>query len=312
MGRRRRKRVSGLNLLLAINKPAGLVTRSVDNHIGCVLRDDCVGHIGTLDPAVTGVLVIAIGQARKLISRIEDDKRKAYAAHIVFGTQTDTDDAEGTVIREAPIPKELAEFAYAREVLSSFVGRSMQRPPNYSAIKVDGVRAYDRARAGEVFELPKREIEVFDARLCGIDTTDGVAWDCEFVVSAGTYIRALARDMGTATQSAAHLGRLCRTASGLVSLDDCITLEQLDELGPERAHEAALDPCAVLGYPQYRLSDRELERARNGVALATKLEGDASPYSLVHGDKLYGVWSLQDGMLRPLTNCPQGIEGVRQ
>ncbi len=310
--RGRNRRTSGLNLLLGVNKPYGEVTRAIDNFVGNVLQDDGVGHIGTLDPAVTGVVVLGVGQARKLIPRIEDGKRKAYAARIAFGTQTDTDDAEGRVIREAASPHNLLDSTYGNEVLSSFVGRIMQRPPNYSAVKVDGVRAYDRARAGEVFELPPREVEVFEATLRAVVVENGVVmWDCDFVVSTGTYIRALARDLGEAVEGAAHLASLCRTASGLVALADCTTLQRIEELGPEGVRSVALDPVKVLGYPFYVLDERELAGVQNGRAFRPRKKLREGFVSLVHGSALYGVWNYVDGFLRPETNCPQGVDGVR-
>lgn len=313
--RRRSRRTSGLNLLIAIDKPYGAVTRAVDNAVADALGDDGVGHIGTLDPAVTGVVVVAVGQAKRLIARIEDGKRKSYAATIRFGFETETDDAEGAPTRMAEVDERLRDADYAREVLAGFVGEIRQRPPRYSAIKVNGVRAYDRARAGEQFELPERDVVVHEVLLVDIDDTDGVAWRCMFSVSAGTYVRALARDIGRAAGSAAHLSALCRTASGNVALRDCITLEQVQELGAERIGKAALDPVQVLGLPAYTLTAQELEHVRNGRAFAPAGDvaetGEAQELCVVRDGRLYGVWRMGGGLLRASVNCTQGIEGVR-
>ncbi len=310
---RHARRSCGLNLLFAVDKPAGQVTRALDNAVQDALHDDGVGHIGTLDPAVTGVVVLCVGQARKLISLIEEGKRKSYKATIAFGTQTDTDDAEGAPIRIAPVPDSVRDAAYARDVLARFAGVLDQVPPKYSAIKVDGVRAYDRARAGEEFELPARSVEVHDARLVDIwqDDEGVVCWECDFDVSAGTYVRALARDIGRAVGSAAHLGRLCRTASGNVSLADCVTLEQVMAAGCEGIGEFALDPTKVLGLPVRRLTAAELEDVQNGRFLSAQDAIDESCVSIVRESRLYGVWQARDGRLRPRVNCPLGIEGVR-
>lgn len=312
--RRRKRRVSGLNLLLAVNKPYGEVTRAVDNFVGRVLKDDGVGHIGTLDPAVTGVLVLAVGQGRKLIACIEEGRRKTYSASIAFGTQTDTDDSQGEVIRTAPVPPELYDEAYARRVVEGLVGCARQRPPRFSAIKIDGVRAYDLARAGVEFELPERDIQIYEARLNGIETDGGLRWLCDFVVSPGTYIRSIARDIGYEVGSAAHLGALCRTTAGAVTLDDCVSLEQIQELGPEGVRGVALDPVRVLGHPVYHLTQEELARVGYGTPFVPR---EGSGYaedqlvSLVRGTALYGVWRMQGGRLRPHANCPLGVEGVR-
>lgn len=312
---KRAKRSCGLNLLLAVDKPLGMVTRALDNEVQDALQDDGVGHIGTLDPAVTGVVVLCVGQARKLISLIEDGKQKSYAATIAFGSQTTTDDAEGDVVRIAPVPPCVADKDYARSIVASFVGIQEQVPPKYSAIKVDGVRAYDRARAGEDFELPARTIEVFDARLTdvvvGEQASDVVSWRCEFDVSAGTYVRALARDIGVAVGSAAHLAALCRTASGTVSLDDCVLMEHIKEIGTKGVGAFALDPTKVLGLPIRHLEPRELESVQNGRFLSAQGMPEDALVSLVLNDKLYGVWQVRGGRLRPRTNCPLGIEGVR-
>ncbi len=314
MSRRRSKRTSGLNLLFALNKPSGMVTRSVDNAVGNALMDDGVGHLGTLDPSVTGVLVLAVGQGRKLISCIEEGKRKGYMGSIAFGEERATDDAEGDVTHTADIPSELYDYAFAEKAVAALVGRRMQRPPRYSAVKVGGVRAYELARGGEEFELPEREIEIYDARLVGIDTERGLRWLCSFEVSTGTYIRAIARDLGRALGCAAYLSDLCRTSSGNVRLSDCVTLEAIERTGRQGAREAALDPVRVLGFPTYCLEERELGLATHGTPFAPR---DACRYahdglvSLVRGNLLYGVWCLDGGLLRPKANCPMGVEGVR-
>ncbi len=313
MARRRRRRACGRNLLLAVNKPYGEVTRAVDNQVGKALADDGVGHIGTLDPAVTGVLVLAVGQARKLIPCVEEGRRKAYSARIVFGTQTDTDDAQGTSIKTAPVPERVLDESYARDVLSCFVGSGKQRPPRFSAIKVDGVRAYDRARAGEDFELPERDIVVYEASLAKVGTLEDPYWDCDFVVSPGTYIRALARDLGPMVGSVAHLGQLCRTASGLVTLDDCVDLQQIVDCGLDGVGALALDPVKVLGFPVVELGPKDLECVRNGRQFAPANLGpatDGALFSLINDGRLYGVWRYADGVLRPHVNCPLGVEGV--
>lgn len=314
-GRRRNRRTCGRSLLIAINKPYGEVTRSVDNFVGKALGDDGVGHIGTLDPAVTGVLVLAIGQARKLIPGIEEGRRKAYSATIRFGTQTTTDDAEGQVVRTSDVPPCVFDEEYARKTLASLEGPGRQRPPRYSAVKVDGVRAYDRARAGEEFELPERDIVVYEASLTKAGSPHDPSWHCDFVVSPGTYIRAIARDLGPMVGSVAHLAALCRTASGLVTLDDCVTPQQVADLGLDEIHKVELDPAKVLGLPVYKLTKQELEHVGNGRAFVpTNAQGDSlGPFvSLVHGNMLYGVWRICDDMLHPHINCPLGVEGVRE
>ncbi len=313
-GGRRRRRSSGLNLLIAINKPYGEVTRAVDNRVGRAIGDGGVGHIGTLDPAVTGVLVLAFGQATKLINHIEEGRTKTYVGTISFGTQTTTDDAQGEALRTAEVPESLYDEAFAQSVIEGLRGPGKQRPPRFSAIKVNGVRAYELAREGVEFELPERDMHIYDARLLGIERDDGLGWCCEFVVSPGTYIRSIARDLGIAVGSAAHLSSLCRTGAGVVTLSDCVTLEQVEEAGREGVSALAIDPTYVLGLPTYVLSERELERARNGVPFVPANDVSAEEgqrLAIVRQGCLYGIWRMDGGYLRSVTNCPAGIEGVR-
>ncbi|MBR3226183.1 MAG: tRNA pseudouridine(55) synthase TruB [Atopobiaceae bacterium] len=313
-GGRRRRRSSGLNLLIAIDKPYGEVTRAVDNRVGRAIGDSGVGHIGTLDPAVTGVLVLAVGQATKLINHIEEGRTKTYVATISFGTQTTTDDAQGEVLRMAEVPQRLRDEGFARAAIEALRGPGKQRPPCFSAIKVNGVRAYELAREGVEFELPERDMYVYDARLLDIHNGDRLSWRCEFVVSSGTYIRAIARDVGIAVGSAAHLSSLCRTGAGAVTLDDCVTLEQVEDAGREGVSALAIDPTYVLGLPVYKLSEQELERARNGVPFVPTQTPDADEgerIAIVRQECLYGIWRMDEGRLRPMANCPKGIEGVR-
>ena len=312
--RRRKKRSCGLSFLLAINKPYGEVTRSVDNFVGRVLGDDGVGHIGTLDPAVTGVLVLAVGQATKLINQIEEGRQKTYSATIAFGCETETDDAEGAVTKSSGVPAQLYDEEFAKKTIESLIGPGVQRPPRYSAIKIDGVRAYDLARTGVEFELPEREITIYDARLTGIEDGEELRWHCDFVVSPGTYIRALARDIGRVVGSAAHLCALCRTSAGQVDLSDCVELEEVEKAGVEGILELALDPVQVLGLPTYELTAEELAKVCNGSAFAPRGSAtiaEGQRVSLVRGTCLYGVWAMENGLLRARANCPAGIEGVR-
>ena len=207
---------------------------------------------------------------------------------------------------------------FAKGVLREFVGEQEQVPPAYSAISVDGVRSYKRARAGEDVELPARTIEVYAADLVAVDEVDGRAvWTASFDVSKGTYIRSLARDIGRAAGSAAHVADLRRTASGPVTSGMCARIE---DLSPEHAHAAALDPARVLGIPVRELTDDELAAVLNGRAIPCGspraageplVPGDAaSTYALVNDGRLRAIAAREGDYLRMETVFPQGIEGV--
>lgn len=308
-----RRGTSGLNLLLAIDKPAGMSSHDVVDAVRRALGERRVGHAGTLDPAATGVLVVGVGQGTRLMGLLSSDT-KSYVASIRFGAETTTDDAEGEVTATAAVPDELRGQDAARELLSSFLGPQLQVPPQYSAISVGGRRSYARARAGESFELEPREVRVSAAELIGIDEREGdLSWQCAFTVSKGTYVRALARDLGRRAGSAAHLDMLCRTASGAVTLAQCVSLERLAELGAQGVEGVSLDPVRALALPRMDVLGRTEERVRNGLPLSKVPPelGNDGRVAITSGTSLIGVWQARGGRLRPVANFPQGIGGVR-
>ncbi len=314
-----RRQASGLSCLLAINKPVGLSSHDVVNRVRRALGERRVGHAGTLDPAASGVMIVGVGPATRLLGMLTlDDKR--YLAQVCFGTETSTDDAEGEVVREAAVPARLADAAEAQRELQALVGPCKQVPPAYSAISVGGQRAYARARAGQEVELPARDVTIYAADLIALDAGDPLVWTCSFHVSKGTYVRSIARDLGRACGTAAHLSGLHRTASGAIGISSCLTLEQLTEAGASRVAEYALDPVAALGLPTYHLNAEELADARLGRrlpcpqvadatgALRTLAEGER--VALVGNQTLVGVWERRRGSLASVANFPEGVMGV--
>ncbi len=315
--------VSGPNRLIAIDKPLGITSQGAVSRIHRALGVKKVGHAGTLDPAATGVLVVGVGQATRLLGLLTLDE-KGYEARIVFGTETATDDAEGEVTRTVVPDASLLDSAFAAKTVASLVGECDQVPPAFSAISVDGRRSYDRARAGEVVKLPPRHVEVYEARLIAVEgTTDEPVWRCAFRVSKGTYIRAIARDLGRSVGSAAHLGGLVRTASGSIELSACVPLDALVQDGAEAIDGCTVDPVRALGLPVRLVNESELadiscgRRIPAGFVLdLAGTEGLREPrggerVSLVRGDRLYGVWSRHGDVLSSEATFPEGIEGVR-
>lgn len=289
------------------------------NRVRRILGERRVGHAGTLDPAASGVLVVGVGQATRLMGQLTlDDKR--YEALVSFGTQTSTDDAEGEVICEAEVPARLAEPGVAEVVVSSLEGTCDQLPPAYSAISVEGQRAYARARAGKEVVLPTRQVTIYESRLLAVESSDPVQWRCSFHVSKGTYIRSIARDLGLSLGTAAHLAALRRTASGSIGLDLCVSLSQLEALGPSKVMECALDPVRVLGLATHELNDYEYEAVQVGRrftcrTVQDRLGGMRAPLldervSLTRQGRLMGVWRIVEGRLSCEANFPQGIGGV--
>lgn len=236
---------SGLSLVVGVDKPAGMTSHDVVNRCRKIFGEKRVGHTGTLDPMASGVLPICVGPATRLSSYLTSHD-KAYRAHIAFGFETDTDDACGAPIRAGACDDRLSDEAFARAYLQGLIGEHMQLPPAYSAIKVGGRKACDEARAGRIIELKPRPIEVMKADLLAIEASpsDGnPVWVVDFRVSKGTYIRALARDVGRDLGMCAHLAALRRMVSGTMALEDCVSLDTLSELGVR----AALDPVRLLG-----------------------------------------------------------------
>lgn len=305
---------SGLNLLLGVDKPEGLSSHDVVNRVRGILKERRVGHAGTLDPAATGVMVVGVGQGTRLMGLLTAET-KSYVATIAFGTSTNTDDAEGEVTDRRDVPETLEDPSVAKGIIEGFSGPQLQTPPSYSAISIDGKRAYRRARAGEDFDLAARPIDVKEAMLLDIvrrDLDDTLCWTCAFTVSKGTYIRAIARDLGVAAGTCAHLCALRRTASGTVTLTDCVTLDELSDLGAERVGEVCLDPAAALGLARCDLTPSELEDVICGRRLSRRgrdLE-EGELVSMVHGGKLYGVWEARDRSVRSKVSFPHGIWGV--
>lgn len=247
-------------MVLGIIKPSGITSHDVVSRVRSILNEKRVGHAGTLDPFATGVLPILVGPATRLNQYISSHD-KSYIAEIEFGTSTTTDDRCGEVLHEAPITACLSDAAFAEHILDSFRGRSMQMPPAYSAIKVNGKRAYDEARKGHIINLEPRPIEVYSARLLGIFDIDGaIVWKVTFHVSKGTYIRALARDIGKRAGIPAHLRELERESVGCVAMEDCCPLEKLEEASAE----AVVDPVALLGMRVLFVDEDERERIANG------------------------------------------------
>ena len=262
---------SGLSFVVGIDKPVGMTSHDVVNRCRRIFGEKRIGHTGTLDPLASGAMAVCVGPATKLSNYLTFHD-KTYIARIVFGAATDTDDAEGTVIRQAPVPEELADATVAQFVLDGMCGVQKQLPPAYSAVKVGGVKSYEAARAGSVIDLRPREIEVHRADLAfvGRDERGTLFWDVRFEVSAGTYIRSLARDLGVSRGTCAHLAALRRVRSGVLSVSECVSLEAL-ESDPNMGR---LDPIRLLGCRYCALEDAQLVKAvSNGARL--------SPESLV-------------------------------
>ena len=210
--------------LLLVDKPAGITSHDVVQLARRAYNEKSIGHLGTLDPFATGLLILLIGRFTRLATFIETEP-KVYEATIRFGAETDTDDCTGSVITEAPLPSRDAVLA----AIPSFTGTITQVPPAYSAKSVDGTRAYDAARMGEPLELEPVEVNVAS---WNVSATRDNEIDVTIECGTGTYIRSLARDLGRAAGSAAHLASLRRTRSGPFRVEDATTVDILKTSPP--------------------------------------------------------------------------------
>lgn len=275
MGRRTTGTVDGL---LLVDKPAGVSSHDVVSVARRALGEKRIGHGGTLDPFATGLLVILIGRATRLLPHLPGEP-KVYEATIRFGTETDTEDLDGTVVLERPLPTRAALLA----ALPALTGTVEQIPPAYSAKRVDGRRAYELARAGVTVELKPVTIRVERWEIMALTGADGQEIDAvsvsrdEFVQEArvrifcggGTYIRSLARDLARLAGSAAHLTRLRRTQSGPFRIEDALTTADLLE-GRARVRPA-LD--ALPGVPVQELTDDDVVRIVRGIDVPAQVDG---------------------------------------
>ncbi|NET00614.1 MAG: tRNA pseudouridine(55) synthase TruB [Sphaerospermopsis sp. SIO1G2] len=210
---------------LNLHKPYDWTSHDCVARVRRLLRLKRVGHAGTLDPAATGVLPIAIGKATRLLQYLPSDK--AYKATVRFGVRTNTDDLQGEVITAQPCPG--LKLADVEAEISQFIGKIEQIPPSYSAIQVDGKRLYDLARQGEIVEAPVRTVEVFNIKILDWRDSDFPELDLAITCGAGTYIRAIARDLGVILKTNATLAALTRTQSSGFHLENSLTLSDLEE-----------------------------------------------------------------------------------
>lgn len=274
--------------LLLVDKPQGATSHDVVDVVRRALRTRRVGHAGTLDPMATGLLLVGVGRATRLL-RFFGDLPKTYEGTARLGVETDTLDADGNVVRTTHVDVERGDLERA---FAALVGESMQRPPAYSAVKVGGRKLYEAARAGQELEAPARRIRV--------DAFEVVAFDGDdvgFVVicSGGTYVRVLLSDVGRALGCGAHLRRLRRTAIGPYRVEDAV------------ATDAVLAPlplaAAVAHLPRVQLEPDEARAASNGSILAPA--GVEGPYAVFGpGERLIGIYRDEGAKARPEVVLP--------
>jgi len=301
----RRKKGQAISGWINLDKPYDLTSTFAVSRVRRLFDAQKAGHAGTLDPLATGILPIALGEATKTVPFLVDAD-KSYRFTIAWGRTTATYDREGETIASSdvrPTPDEVAA------VLPRFIGEIDQIPPAYSAIKVDGERAYDLARAGETVELASRKVDVFDARLVEAPDVDHVTLEVD--CGKGTYVRALVRDIAEALGACGHVSALRRTRVGGFTEQDSVTLEFLEDLSYEARQSGALLPVetALDDIPVLAVTDEDAFRLKQGrsivlvprqvEAVKAGLKPGSRTVSAMAGGMMVALCEMRAGRLEP-------------
>lgn len=295
MARRKGRDVHGW---LVVDKPAGISSNAVVNKVRWAFDAKKAGHAGTLDPEATGVLAVALGEATKTVPYITD-ALKAYRFTARLGAATNTDDAEGEVIASSDARPTDAEIA---EALKAFEGDIMQVPPKFSAVKIDGQRAYKLAREGEDFEVEARPLYVEEIALVARPDPDHAV--IEMVCGKGGYVRAVARDLGAALGCFGHVAELRRVWSGPFEAEDGVSMEQVEDLAKSPELDSYLRPLeeGLDDLPELKATAEGAMRLRHGnpgmVLAAGDVEYGDEAWASYEG-KAVAVGTYKSGELHP-------------
>lgn len=287
---------------IVLDKPQGITCVKAANVVKRTLGVKKIGHIGTLDPQASGVLLLALGEATKLIPYV-DKKSKIYQFDVTFGAETTTLDQEGEITQTTSVIPSKSDI---EEILSQFVGWLDQVPPRYSAVHIDGKRAYDKARSGQEFEMPTRLVYVGDLRL--IEQRGEKCFRFEVTCGPGTYVRSLARDIARKVGSLGYVTFLRRLKDGPYKIQDTVTLEKFKEIGYTcvKSVEYVLDDI-----PALHLDLEQAELIRRGMPLVLQeckafdtleIKHRDNNVVLFHNQKMVGISKLEDDLILPVRN----------
>ena len=301
----RRKKGQAISGWINLDKPYDLGSTSAVSRVRRLFDAQKAGHAGTLDPLATGILPIALGEATKTVPYLVDAD-KAYRFTIEWGRTTATYDREGETLAESDVRPTVAQVEAA---LPAFVGEIEQVPPAYSAIKVDGERAYDLARAGETLELDARKVVIFDARVAEAPDADHITIEVE--CGKGPYIRAIVRDLALALGACGHVSALRRTRVGRFTEQSAVALELLEDLGYEARQSEALLPVetALDDIPVLAVTDEDAFRLKQGrsivlvprqvEAVKARLKPGSRTVSAMSGERVVALCEMRAGRLEP-------------
>lgn len=276
--------------IIIINKPKNCTSHDIVRKAKKAFNEK-VGHTGTLDPNATGVLPLLVGKGTQIAKYIINHD-KIYEATLKLGEKTDTADVEGVVIETKYIPKESLQIEIVNKVLQSFIGKQEQIPPIYSAIKVNGKKLYDYARKGEKVEIQPRQIEIYNMELIKIDVQNKTV---EFRVhcSKGTYIRTLCENIAEKLSTVGYMKELNRTRVGEFSIDDSITIEDLQN-GNYNNFITVED--YFKNYKNINVNEKKLQLLLNGVQLTWNFEDGI--YRVYCDNKFIGIGTIKNNLLK--------------
>lgn len=284
-----------MNGILLVNKETGMTSRDVVNQVCHILNTKKIGHTGTLDPLATGVMVLCVGSATKLVEVVTANK-KEYVAEVIFGIQTDTGDITGHILDKKDT---CISFEQIKEACKNMKKTYEQTVPIYSAVKVNGKKLYEYARSGMTIDLPKREVTIYELE-CTVPPTyeDGkTIFTIRTTVSKGTYIRSLIEDLANALNTIGTMQTLTRTRQGNFKIEACNTLEQI-----EKNEFELLDISTVLmDYPKIVVDDYLETKIKNGVILENRYTDDVVLFQNQKGEllALYRIYEKDISKMKP-------------
>ena len=294
--------------ILPLWKEKGMTSFDCVFKVRRLLQTKKVGHSGTLDPEVDGVLPICVGKATKVVEYLLESN-KVYQGEICLGIATETEDAHGEIVKQEAI---MTPFTTEEidAMMETFKGEIIQIPPMYSAVKVNGKRLYEYARKGENVERPERKVNIYEFKRTSIPKYDEVTktqkWTFEVSCSKGTYVRTLAVDLGEKLGVPSHMSQLTRIKSGPFMSEQCVTLSQLEALVEQQQAESILRPLEEVfrTYPRVDISEEFMTKVKNGAILTiAELPQVVEPSTFYIEDELialYGPHPEKKGLLKPI------------
>ena len=287
-----------LSGIINLKKEAGMTSHDAVFKLRKMLKEKKIGHGGTLDPDVTGVLPIAVGKATRLIEYMQEEG-KIYEGEITLGISTTTEDASGEVVEVTPVSPDLSQ-EMVDQAMAAFVGQIVQIPPMYSAVKVDGRKLYEYARAGQEVERPKRTIEIssFERTSPLVAEGDLVRFTFRVKCGKGTYVRTLSVDLGARLGYASHMSKLERTGSAGLALDDALTLAEISDL-VEKGDFSFLRPLelGIGDLPTVELTSEQVTEVSFGRRIS--LNSRADLLAAFYQGKLVAILERRDDLYKP-------------